>query len=66
MVKESGYHQQSNAMMEVIVAIEHLVMAAVCYKSIMEELVTTNRELSKANKMLAEQMKNYRKFHTHE
>eukprot|EP00957_Ditylum_brightwellii_P120264 9175766-Ditylum_brightwellii.AAC.1 len=44
----SGYHQ-ANAMTGVIIALEHLATAATANKHTMEELATTNRELSEAN-----------------
>ena len=51
----SGYHQ-ANAMTGVTTALEHLAMAATADKRTMEELATTNRELSEANKLFAVQL----------
>eukprot|EP00957_Ditylum_brightwellii_P199058 15173617-Ditylum_brightwellii.AAC.1 len=40
----------------VTTALEHLAMAATVDKRTMEELATTNQELSEANKLFAEQL----------
>eukprot|EP00957_Ditylum_brightwellii_P075470 5736524-Ditylum_brightwellii.AAC.1 len=52
----SGYHK-ANAMTGVTTALEHLAMATAADKCTMEELATTNIELSEANKLFAEQLK---------
>eukprot|EP00957_Ditylum_brightwellii_P071903 5465153-Ditylum_brightwellii.AAC.1 len=52
----SSYHQ-ANAMAGATTALEHLAMAATSDKRTMEELATTNRELSETNKLFAEQLK---------
>eukprot|EP00957_Ditylum_brightwellii_P099038 7543914-Ditylum_brightwellii.AAC.1 len=52
----SGYHQ-ANAMPGVTTALEHLAMAATADKRTMEELASTNWELSEAKKEFSEQLK---------
>eukprot|EP00957_Ditylum_brightwellii_P053765 4072944-Ditylum_brightwellii.AAC.1 len=54
----SGYHQ-ANEMTGVTTALEHLAMAATADMCTMEEQATTKRELSEANKLFAEQLKNF-------